>query len=263
MRLKLNYGIRENRDWESLKKYKLVFVPSAEIMSQSDQEAIVDLVKSGASVIMCGVMPRYDENFKDCKILSNHFRIKTTADYHIGNVAYKNSSFPTHIYGSIRSTDDSKVKKLAKEGAKLVGVCSTRLKGHFYFFTFDLASGGNHQRLAFVESILEGEKMSSYLYCSDPSVDVSFQMGEKNGLLLVVAPPPGELSDGYEAASKQVIVKADLRQAGFKSPKVRLTNLFEGEEAQTVRTTLKELKDGIALDVKFPDGIIYLVSKRP
>jgi hypothetical protein len=105
--------------------------------------------------------------------------------------------------------------------------------------------------------------MSSYLYCSDPSVDISFQMGEKTGLLFLVAPPPGELSDGYEAASKQVIVKADLRQAGFKSPKVRLANLFDEEEVQPIKTTLKELKDGIALDIQFPDGIIYQVSKRP
>jgi beta-galactosidase len=263
MRLKLNYGVRENRDWETLKKYKLVFVPSAEVMAERDQEGIVELVKAGVSVIMCGVMPKYDENFKDCKVLSNHFRIKTTSDYHIGNIAHKNGSFPTHIYGSIRTTDDSKVKKIAMEGAKIVGVCSTRLKGHLYFFACDLASGGNHQRLSFVESILEGENMSSFLYCSDPSVDVSFQMGEKTGLLCVVAPPPGELSDGYEAALKQVIVKADLRQAGFKSPKVRLTNLFDDEEVQPMRTTLKELKDGIALDIQFPDGIIYQVAKRP
>jgi len=240
-----------------------VFIPSAEIMSERDQEGIVELAKAGVTIIMCGLMPRYDETFKDCKILSNHFRIKTTSEYHIGNVTHKNGSFPTHIYGSIRSTDDSKVKKIVKDGTKIVGVCSARLKGHLYFFTFDLASGGNHQRLVFTESILESEKISSYLYCSDPSVDISFQMGGKCGLLFVVAPPPGELSDGFEASGKQVIIRADLRQAGFKSPKIKLTNLFDSEEAQPIKTTLKELKDGIALDIRFPDGIIFQVSKRP
>ncbi|UCE24166.1 MAG: beta-galactosidase [Candidatus Zixiibacteriota bacterium] len=262
MRLKLNFGIREARNFETLKQYKLVFIPSMEVMAEKDQEAIIDLVKSGVTVIMCGLMPKYNEYFKDCQTLAKHFRIKSTVDYRIGTITHKHGAFPGYMYGSIRSTDDSKVKKMVKCDAKVVGVCSSRFKGNFYLFTFDIASGGNHQKLSYVESMLEGEKLSSYLYCSDPSVDVSFQKGEKRGLLFVVAPPPGELSDGFEAGRKEVIVKADLKSAGFRSAKLRLINIFAKEDEKPIRLTAKELRDGIPLKIEFPDGLIFVVDKR-
>ena len=262
MRLKLNYGVRENRNFETLKKYKLLFVPSTEVMARRDQEALVDLAKAGVTIVACGLMPKYDEHFKDCQILANHFRIKTSVDYHIGAVEHKNGEFPAYIYGSVRSTDDSKVKKIVKVGSKVVGVCSSRFKGSFYLFSFDLASGGNHQKLTFLENVLLGEKISSYLYCSDPSVDISYQMGHKRGLLFVVAPPPGELSDGFEAREKEIIIKADLREAGFKAAKMKLVDIFAGEEDPPIKLTAKELRDGIPLRIQFPDGKIFVVEKR-
>ena len=262
MRLKLNFGVRENRDWTSMKNYKLLFVPSSEVMSAVDQEAIVELVKEGVAVVMCGVVPRLDENFKDCQILAKHFRLKSTVTDTIGTVTHKQGEFPAYIYASLRTTDDSKTKTLVKEGTKTVGVCSSRFKGRFYFFSFDVASGGNHQKLTFLESILAEENQKSFLYCSDPSVDISFQMGEKNGLLLIVAPPPGELSSEYEADRRQVIIKADLKQAGMKSPNLKLTDLFGDEEAVPLKTTAKELHNGMAIDLSFPDGIAWLVQKR-
>ncbi|UCD64693.1 MAG: beta-galactosidase [Candidatus Zixiibacteriota bacterium] len=262
MRLKLPFGIHESLNAESLKKYKLLFVASAEIMSERDQETIIELVKSGVTVFLCGLMPKMDENFKPCQILANHFRIRTTSDYRIGTITHKNGSFPGYMYASIRTTDDSKVKKLVKVDSKVVGVCSSRLKGNLFLFTFDIASGGNHQKLSFLESVLESQKISSYLYCSDPSVDLAFMVGDKRGLLAAVAPPPGELSDCFEADEKEVIVKADLRAVGFKAAKFRLINIFAGEDEKPLRITAKELRDGIPLRIKFPDGLIFVVDKR-
>ena len=262
MRLKINYGIRENRDFDTLKKYKLLFMSSTEVMAEKEQEAIVELAKAGVTIVMCGLMPKYDETLKDCQILANHFRIKTSVDYRIGTIDHKNGAYPGYIYGSIRSTDDSKVKKLVKSDSKVIGVSSSRFKGSFYLFSFDLSSGGNHQKLSFFESILQGEKHESHLYCSDPSLDITFQMGDKNGILYIVAPPPGELSDGFESGEKEIIVKADLKPLGFKSAKMKLIDLFsEDEEAQPLKYTAKELKDGISLHVKYPDGLIFVVEK--
>src|SRR5512141_2584162 len=119
MRLKIHSAIRENRDFSTMKNYKLLFVPSTEIMAEKDQEALVDLAKNGTTIIMCGLMPKYDEHFKECLVLSNHFRIKTTCDYHIGTVTHKNGSFPTYIYGQIRPPDDGRIKRIASEGTKL------------------------------------------------------------------------------------------------------------------------------------------------
>jgi beta-galactosidase len=169
MRLKIHYAIRENREWDSFDKYKVMFVPTTEIMAERDQEMLVEMAKAGTSLILCGVMPRYDENMKDCQVLANHFRIKTTVDNRIGTVDYKGGTFTSHIYASIRATDDSKTKKLCtSDNRKVIGVCSTRARGNLYLFTFDLASGGNHRKLTFVESILEGQGISQSLYCNDP-----------------------------------------------------------------------------------------------
>ncbi len=271
-RLRLEYGVRENRDYSSMTNYKLVFVPSTEIMSQKDQEALVELAKSGVSIVMAGVMPKYDEHLKDCQILANHFRIKTTADFKIASIGTKSGDFPCYMYGSIRTSDDSKIRKLATaDGNKLVGVCSTRFKGSLHFFSFDFASGGNHHKLAFVETIVHAIKEPSHMYCSDPSVSVSFQMGDKKGLLFIVVPPPGELSDGLESRGKQVIIRADLRSSGFSAAKIRLTNILETppeppEEGEpidiSIKTTAKELRIGIPLEVDYPDGCILLVEKR-
>jgi len=263
MRLQHHYGIRENHEFESMKQYKMLFVPSTEVMAEKDQEALVELAKSGVHLVLCGLMPKYDESFKDCQILANHFRIKTTADYHIEMVNHKMGSFPSYVYGSIRTTDDGKVKKLAQCGSKTVGVCSTRFKGNFYLFTFDMASGGNHHKLAFIESILENLGISSFLYSSDPSVDISFHLGEKKGVLFVVVPPPGELSDGLESTEKEIIIRADLKKAGFSSARVKLTNMLSlEEEPEILKLTSQQLRDGISMNVKYPDGLIYLVEKK-
>ena len=43
LRLKIPYGIRENRDYDTMKDYDLLFVPSTEVMAEKDQEALVEL----------------------------------------------------------------------------------------------------------------------------------------------------------------------------------------------------------------------------
>ncbi|MEA3297839.1 MAG: hypothetical protein U9R56_08245, partial [candidate division Zixibacteria bacterium] len=70
------------------------------------------------------------------------------------------------------------------------------------------------------------------------------------------------LSDGYETGRKEVIIKADIKSAGFKAVRVKLTDLFDDEEAVPIKTTVRELKEGISMEVAFPDGHIYLVEKR-
>ncbi|MGH8016542.1 MAG: hypothetical protein ACREBV_10140, partial [Candidatus Zixiibacteriota bacterium] len=202
MLLKIGFSVRENRNFETLKDYKLLFVPTTEIMAEKDQEALVELAKGGTSIILCGVMPKYDENFKGCQILANCFRIKSTVENRIGTVTHKQGEYPAQVYASIRAAEDAKTRKLVKSGPKVVGVCSSRFKGNLYYFSFDIASGGNHHKLTAIESILAEEKISSHLYCSDPAVDLAFHIGNKKGLLFAIAPPPGELSDGFEAPAK-------------------------------------------------------------
>jgi hypothetical protein len=262
MRLKVGFSVRENRNFENLKNFKLLFVPTTEVMAAKDQEALVELAKNGTSIILCGVMPKYDENFKGCQILANCFRIKATVENRIGTVSHKQGEYPTQVYASIRAAEDAKTRKLVRNGPKIVGVCSSRFKGNLYYFSFNIASGGNHHKLAFIESVLAEEKIKSHLYCSDPAVDLAFQLGNKKGLLFVIAPPPGELSDGLEAPAKEIIIKADLKELGFKPAKIKMTNLFDSEETPPTKTTARELREGFPLTINFPDGAMFMVEKR-
>jgi hypothetical protein len=54
----------------------------------------------------------------------------------------------------------------------------------------------------------------------------------------------------------------DLKQAGFGSASLKMTNILDNAEtAVPIKTTAKELKTGIVLPVQFPDGMIFRLEK--
>ena len=262
LRLKLDYDIRETFDLEELKKYNLVFLPTAEFMPEAIQEAIVELLKLGTNVVLCGLMPKYDENVKDCPVLSRLMRIKTSLGNNIDLVKNKTNQFPAYLYGHVLSTD-TKLKKMAWVSKKTVGVASSRYKGTLYFFSFDIGSNGDHNKLTFLESVLADSAIEPYIYCSDPSVDVVVHKANKRAVMYVVAPPPGELSSMADTSTREVVVRIDLRKVGIASAKVKMTDLMAGgEEVQAVTLASDNLRRGITINVDFPDGRIFLFEKK-
>ncbi|UCD17394.1 MAG: beta-galactosidase [Candidatus Zixiibacteriota bacterium] len=261
LRLKLDYDIRESFDLDALKKYSLVFIPSAEFMPKAMQEAIVELLKRGVNVILCGLLPKYDENFKDSPILCRLMRIKTSLGNSIDMVKSKNVQFTSSLYGHILSTD-TKVKRLAWVSKKTVGVASSRYKGTLYLFTFNIGTGGDHSKLTFLESVLADSDIVPYTYCSDPSVDVVVHKADKRAVMYVVAPPPDELPSIADASPREVVIRVDLRKVGIPSAKVKMKDLLAGEEAQAVTLTSDNLRRGITVDIDFPDGRVFLFQKK-
>ncbi len=263
MRLKIEYDIRESFDIEELKKYNLVIMPGAEFMSEERQEAVVELLKKGINVVHCGLMPKYDLNFKDCPNLSRYLRIRTSLGVGIDSIKTKSDQqFTAAYYGSILSTDN-KVKKLASVSRKTCGVASSKYKGTFYLYTFDLGSNGDHNKLVFLESLLAESKIVPNLYCSDPSIDLSLQKVGKKAVLFIVAPPSGELSSMADTSSREVIIRMDLRKIGITSARLKMTDLMENdEEAEPLKLTADNLRRGLAVNVDFPGGRIFLIEKR-
>jgi hypothetical protein len=188
--------------------------------------------------------------------------MKTTAMDKINEIECgKNRPFPAYLYGSIRSTD-TKVKKLVTgQNNKLVGAVSSRFKGKVYLFTFDLASGGDYRKLAFLDTLMTDLKHDPPIYVSDPNIDVYVHKGEKAFSIFLLAPPAGELMDATDFRKKQILLKVDLRKAGFKGTRIKLVDQFGSEEDQPIRTSVDELKSGITLDIDSPDGRLFLVSK--
>nr|MBN2276664.1 beta-galactosidase [candidate division Zixibacteria bacterium] len=264
MKLKLDYDIRESLDIDQLKNYNLVIIPTAEFMPAAQQEAIVELLKKGINVVLCGLMPKYDEEFRDCQILSRHLRIKTALGGGIDLVKLsKNSAnqFTTGYYGHILSTDN-KVKKLARISKKTIGAASSKYKGTLYLFTYNLGSSSDHNKMIFLEGLLAECGIVPFMYCSDPSVDMAVLKAGKKAILYLVTPPAGELSSMADTSSRQVIIRMDLRKIGISSAKLKMTDLMVGEEGQATVLTSDNLRKGFEINVDFPDGKIFLIEKK-
>ncbi len=260
-RLRFDHGVGDVAFPDRLKKFKTVLIPVAEMMDGAVQQGIISLAEAGINVILVGLMPQYDENGEAETTLSKQLHIKTTVGLTIGDVEYdKKQCFTSYIYGSIRTTD-AKIKKISTFKGKTVGVCSSRFKGKVYFFTYDLASGGDFHKLGYLESILTETQNEPHVYVSDPNVEVVVQHTDKTYVVYIMAPPAGELNDATDIRTKEIILKIDLRQLGFKGLKIKLIDQFADEEEQPLRTTVDDLKNGIAMNMSFPDGKIYLIQK--
>ena len=263
-RLKIDYDICETLDPEKLKKYDLVFIPVAEFLPESMQEAIVELLKKGTNVILCGLLPKYDESLKDCQVLSNHLRIKTTLGLGIDFVKHKlseNGQFTTGLYGHILSTD-AKVKKLASVKKKTVGVASSKYKGTLYLFSFDIGSSGDHNKMTFLETLLAENKIVPFMHCSDPSIDMAVHTIDKKAVLSLVAPPPGELPSIADTSIRDITVRLDLRKVGIASARLKITDLFADEEEKPLKVTSDNLRRGIPIRISYPDGRLFLLEKQ-
>jgi beta-galactosidase len=261
MRLKCEYDIRETMDIEELKAYDLVFIPTAEFMPAAHQEAIVELLKKGVKIVLCGLMPKYDEEMRECPILSRHMRIKTSLGQTIDVVRTKTASFTARIYGHILSTDN-KVKKLATVSKKAVGVASSKYKGTLYLFSFNSGSDGDHNKMVFTESLLAENGIVSPLYCSDPSIDMVVQKAGKSAILYLVAPPPGELPSVSDTSSREIIIRIDMRKLGIASASLKMKDFFAEEGVPPLKVSSDNLKKGLAIKVDFPDGRIFIIERK-
>ncbi len=260
LKLKIDYDIRETIDPARMKKYDLVYIASAEFMGEEMQEGIIELLKQGTNVMLCGLMPKFDGNFKECQTLSRQTRIKTSLGCNIDRVKGKAGEFTAYVYGHVVSTD-SKIKKLLTSNRKTVGVASSRFKGTLFLFTFDIASDTDHNKLVFLESIFNELKIQPFVYCSDPSVDIVLNRSDKKVIMYIVAPPSGELTALSNASTRELVISADLRKAGLASAKLKVKDLLAPEETPPLKISADNLRRGIAMNVSYPDGQILMFEK--
>jgi beta-galactosidase len=261
-RLGFDFGVGDLALPKRLEKFKTVFIPVGEVLSGEMQENIISLAEKGVNIILVGLLPRYDETGRDNTTLSKKLHIKTTPTEGIVEVeSGRTNRFMSYQYGTIRSTD-SKVKKLASSKGKTVGVVSTRFKGKVFVFSHDISSGGDFRKLNQMQSVLTEAKLSTPVYVSDPNIEVILQKGEKAFVIFVLAPPAGELHDATDSRYKEILLKIDLRKIGFKGTRIKLVDQFADEEDPPIKTSVAELKNGISLDIGFPDARIFLVEKK-
>ena len=260
-RLGFDFAVGDIAVPAKLEKYNTVFIPVAEVLSGEIQENIISLAEKGVNIILCGLMPKYDESGRENTTLSKKLHIRTTAAEGIVEVeSGRGNKFTAYQYGTIKATD-AKIKKIASVKGKTVGVVSNKFKGKVFAFSFDIASSGDFRKLNHLESVLSEAKLSTAVYISDPNIEVILQKGEKSVAVFILAPPAGELGDTYDLRFKEILLKIDLRSVGFKGTKVKLVDQFADEEEAPLKTTVDELKNGIILNIGFPDAKIFTVEK--
>ncbi|MFQ5606368.1 MAG: beta-galactosidase [Candidatus Zixiibacteriota bacterium] len=260
-RLKLDFDVCDSSPIASLSNYKLALIPCGEFMPESEQQAIVDLYKGGVSVALFGVVPKYNENMAPCAILANFLKLKSVALNAIKTVKLKSDSFSSYVYCALKPTD-TRIRKFATADKHIVGVSLSKKGCSISFFGFDLSSGFDHHKLLFLESFFSDAGIKPAVYCSDPLVDVYAQRAPNKVVVFLIAPPTGELGDRIETTRREIFLSVDLKALGFKSPNIKISDLFADEETPPLRSTAAALEQGITLELDFPEGKALLIERR-
>jgi len=88
MNMKYDYSVSDLEGENALQDKDLYFIPTAEYMSEKAQIAIVEALKRGKNIVLFGLLPKTDEQFKTCKILSKGLGLSTSAAWSPSNITW-------------------------------------------------------------------------------------------------------------------------------------------------------------------------------
>lgn len=259
--LHYNYNVYDldslDESWhaEDLTETQLIFVPCAEYMSDQLQKKLAELISKGMIVVFIGLLPRFNLQFKASRVLTKQLGIQTRSGYSPGYVETDNHSFRSIMFGNIQGKGSAKA--IAKAGAKTVGVTKKLGKGKYYFFTYDIAAGGEPGRLCFLKDILHENSLTTPVTCSESDVDVVVKSNDKGAALFLINTGSGQL---IRHKSKKVVVSVDLSQVGMRQAKIALHDIFDTENI--IKTTSQALRDGLIFEMDYLDARIYWIPKK-
>jgi beta-galactosidase len=252
--LKFEFGVADFSSPASLKKFKTYVVPTAEVMSRAAQEALVEMLKQGKKLVFFGAVPVLDESGRPCQILSSFIKVKTAAAPDVGSVKGLGLEFPASLFGHIRKAN---LKKIAYDARRRpVGAAGKVKKGEVWFFSFDLSSQLNHERLSFLEKLFDEIGIERRLYASDPHLDMALAKNQKATLLYLSYPLSGTNHSGIP---RQVIIRVDTAAAGIRGEKLRLIDLLGDVD---LKISSKDLRQGLPLKIAPNDSFVFLIEKK-
>ena len=263
--LKLHFGMPDLWIAESLKGFPALIVPCAEFMDGETQKLLVNLAKEGKTLLLFGLLPRFDLNMKECAILGNSLKLRTKVECGVGKVETSTDEFNTCLFGHIRGAKKSQV--LAEHEGRPVGAVTKLGKGHVFIFTFDLSAQLNHHKLSFLEDVLKRADIQSQIYCDAPEMDIVLQRNQTHTILYLINPsiedlPParGEVYSPINRKDlRKLILRFDPRKLGIKGKKLRLIDLL-GDEV--IKTSVEELKAGVIVEIAPQDSRMYLIEGK-
>ena len=252
--LKIDYRVLDLED-SNFEQCDLIFIPSAEFMSASAQQKIVNLVKSGKKVILYGLVPHWDLDFKNCQILSKFLKLKSSPERSVAQVEDRDRSFPAYLLGHLRKSGKGS-KEILWDQNKCVATRLASGKGVAYFFSFDFTSHKNPVKLLYLEGLLKENKILPVGSTSDLEVNLKLQRFD-NSFVMYLFNPSGSFWNPKPESKKDVIVKLDTKRLGLKGG-LKLTELVTGE---VIKTTANQLAGGVSFAIGEFESRIYLIGK--
>ncbi|MGB2980144.1 MAG: beta-galactosidase [Candidatus Zixiibacteriota bacterium] len=254
--LKVDHGIPDLWLEESLEDFPVLLVPCAEFMDQETQQRLIDLARAGKTLILFGLLPKFDLQMKECNLLASSLKLRTRAQSCVAKIQTSNQEFAAFLYGYIRGAKRSQI--LAKQQDRAVGVVSKLGKGCVFVFSFDISAQLHHHKLAFLEEVLRQAGVRGPVYCDAPEVDLVLKRDEKNTILcLINSGPKGSTADAND--QRRLILRFDPRKLGLRGKRLRLTDLL-GEEV--IKTSPEELRAGLIVEVPPHDSRMYLIESK-
>ncbi len=253
--LKFDFRISDLTQDKNLEKFKVLLVPVAEFMDLKSQTLLLEEVKKGKSLVLYGLLPKYDLRLKNCEVLARGLRLKTAPFSGIERIETSKTEFPSSLYGFIK-IHPKNYQVVARAGRKVVGVKGKLGKGRIYLFTFDLSTSILDKNLSFLNDVLQEAGVTRITNASDPELEVIIQKNEKATLLYLISPGV-PFSPGNAGFKKSLILQLDCGKIGVKGKKITLTELLNGE---VIKTTSDELKKGISLEMGTLESRIYLIE---
>jgi beta-galactosidase GanA len=240
---------------EDFSNAKILFVPSADYMSDHLQKKLADLINAGMIIVFVGLLPRFNIDFKASKVLAKNLGIQTKASSGSAHITTDNYSFKSLIYGYFQNKGTAKA--IAKAGTKTVGIWKKLGKGKYYFFTYDFAANGEPGRLSLLKDILKENNIVTPVSCSEPDVDVIVRTNDRGAALFIINTGSSHFLDNI---TKKVVIAIDLSMIGFHQAKVTLHDVFDPESK--LQTTSLELRDGLIFELGYHDARIYWIPKK-
>ena len=256
MNLKFDYSVVDVDSENSLNEKDVYFIPTAEYMAEAAQNNIVKAIKKGKCVVLFGLMPKFNEHFKTCRILSRAVGLNTACDWAPCNIVWDKTEIRAIRYGYISSKGAGKA--LAKSGAKVTGIYKKVGKGSVYLFTFDISPKYDPARLNLLRSLFKAQKITSPVATSDPKVDLIAQVNDNGAILYLINTDITFTSPGSDF-KKKIVASVDLHALGIKRGKVTMYDVLDDE---ILKFTSRELKEGVVFPVGFHEAKIFYIPKK-
>ena len=256
MNLKYDYSVVDIETPNFFEEKDLYFIPSAEYMSEEGQSNIVEAIKTGKTIVLFGLAPKFNEKFQKCTILSKAIGISTTCDWTPGNITWDKTELRAIKYGYISGKVSG--KPLAKNGTKTVGLYKKVGKGTVYFFTFDISPKYDPARMDLLRSIFKNQKIDSPVSTSDPKVDLIAHVND-GGIILYLINTDTTFTSQESGFKKKIVASIDMAALGLKQAKIKMYDVLSDEE---FNYTSRELRQGVVFSVGYHDARILYIRRK-